>query len=152
MPPIQSGVDVMQLRSAALSDLAAIEALLRASNLPVAGVAAHLENFVVLVDPPAVTGCGGIEYYGDFALIRSIAVASDAQRNGHGRAIVARLIAACRAREVQSIGLLTTTAEDYFAGLGFVPVARKDVPRPLLASSQFQGVCPDAATAMLLAC
>nr|WP_057927096.1 arsenic resistance N-acetyltransferase ArsN2 [Burkholderia ambifaria] len=142
----------MQLRSAALSDLAAIEALLRASNLPVAGVAAHLEHFVVLADPPAVTGCGGIEYYGDFALIRSIAVASDAQRNGHGRAIVARLIAACRAREVQSIGLLTTTAEDYFAGLGFVPVARKDVPRPLLASSQFQGGCPDAATAMLLAC
>lgn len=142
----------MQLRSAALSDLAAIEALLRASNLPVVGVAAHLDNFVVLADPPDVAGCGGFEYYEGYALLRSIAVAAHAQRNGHGRAIVARLIAACRAREVRSIGLLTTTAEDYFAALGFVRVARKDVPRPLLASSQFQGVCPDAAMAMLLAC
>ncbi|WP_260436028.1 arsenic resistance N-acetyltransferase ArsN2 [Burkholderia sp. Bp9143] len=135
-----------------MADLAAIEALLRASNLPVAGVAEHLGNFIVLADPPDVTGCGGIEYYEDFALIRSIAVASHAQGNGLGRAIVARLIAACRARAVRSIGLLTTTAEDYFTGFGFVPVAREDVPRPLLASSQFQGVCPDAATAMLLAC
>ncbi|TGN94144.1 GNAT family N-acetyltransferase [Burkholderia sp. USMB20] len=142
----------MQLRSAALSDLAAIEALLRASNLPTAGVAEHLENFIVLADPPALTGCGGMEYHGDFVLIRSIAVAPRAQGSGVGRAIVARLIATCRARSVHAIGLLTTTAEDYFAGFGFVRVAREDVPRPLLASSQFQGVCPDAATAMLLAC
>ncbi|KWF81010.1 GCN5 family acetyltransferase [Burkholderia diffusa] len=142
----------MQLRSAVSSDLAAIEALLRASNLPVAGVAEHLEHFVVRVDPLGLSGCGGLEYHGDFALIRSIAVAPATQGNGVGRAIVARLIATCRARSVRSIGLLTTTAEDYFAGFGFVRVTRDDVPRPLLASSQFQRVCPDTATAMLLAC
>nr|WP_230957362.1 GNAT family N-acetyltransferase [Burkholderia territorii] len=103
-------------------------------------------------DPHGVSGCGGLEYHGDFALVRSIAVAPAARGHGVGRAIVARLIATCRARQVHSIGLLTTTAEDYFAGFGFVRVARDDVPRPLLASSQFQRVCPDTATAMLLAC
>ncbi|HHY6927878.1 TPA: arsenic resistance N-acetyltransferase ArsN2 [Burkholderia ambifaria] len=142
----------MHLRSAALSDLPSIEALLRASNLPTAGVAEHLGNFVVLADSLDVMGCGGIEYHGDFALIRSVAVVSHAHGNGFGSAIVERLIAACRARSVRSIGLLTTTAEDYFAGFGFVPVAREDVPGPLLASSQFRGVCPEAAIAMLLAC
>ncbi|MET3823435.1 amino-acid N-acetyltransferase [Burkholderia sp. PvR073] len=142
----------MQLRSAALSDLASIEALLRASNLPTAGVAEHLENFVVLANPPDLMGCGGIEYHEDCALIRSVAIVSHVHGNGLGSAIVERLIAACRARSVRSIGLLTTTAEDYFAGFGFVPVARQDVPAPLLASSQFRGVCPQTATAMLLAC
>ncbi|NIF43939.1 GNAT family N-acetyltransferase [Burkholderia sp. Tr-862] len=142
----------MQLRSAALSDLASIEALLRASNLPTAGVAEHLGNFVVLANPPDLIGCGGIEYHEDCALIRSVAIVSHARGNDLGSAIVERLIAACRARSVRSIGLLTTTAEDYFAGFGFVPVARQDVPGPLLASSQFRGVCPQTATAMLLAC
>jgi len=142
----------MQLRSAALSDLASIEALLRASNLPTAGVAEHLGNFVVLANPPDLIGCGGIEYHEDCALIRSVAIVSHARGNDLGSAIVERLIAACRARCVRSIGLLTTSAEDYFAGFGFVPVARQDVPAPLLASSQFRGVCPQTATAMLLAC
>ncbi|AOI67384.1 GCN5 family acetyltransferase [Burkholderia territorii] len=142
----------MQLRPAASSDLAAIDALLRASNLPVEGVAEYLQHFVVQADPQGLSGCGGLEYHGDFALLRSIAVAPAARGHGVGRAIVARLIATCRARQVHSIGLLTTTAEDYFAGFGFVRVARDDVPRPLLASSQFQRVCPDTATAMLLAC
>jgi len=142
----------MLLRSAALSDLSSIEALLRASSLPTAGVAEHLEHFVVLVDAANVIACGGIEYHGEFALIRSIVVASPVQGTGLGQAIVARLLAECHTRAVRSIGLLTTTAEDYFASFGFVPVARKDVPGPLLASGQFRGVCPDSATAMLMVC
>ncbi|KVG39711.1 GCN5 family acetyltransferase [Burkholderia ubonensis] len=142
----------MQFRSAAVSDLVSIEALLRASGLPTAGVAEHLTNFIVATDAENVVGCGGLEYHGDFALIRSIAVASEAKGNGLGKSIISRLLAECRARSVRSIGLLTTTAEDYFAGLGFVVIARKDVPGPLLASSQFQGVCPDAATTMLMDC
>ncbi|MGR3909040.1 arsenic resistance N-acetyltransferase ArsN2 [Burkholderia sp. SR8] len=142
----------MQLRPAISSDLPSIDRLLRASGLPTAGVVEHVKNFVVLADSAQLLGCGGIEYHGDFALIRSIAVASHAQRRGLGGAIVARLIAECRAHPVQSIGLLTATAERYFAAIGFVSVARTDVPAPLLASSQFQGVCPDAAIAMLMVC
>ncbi|WP_230205832.1 GNAT family N-acetyltransferase [Burkholderia cenocepacia] len=75
--------------------------------------------------------------------MRSIAVNEHVRRAGVGRMLVARLLEQCRARAVRSVGLLTTTAEDYFAGQGFVRVAREDVPEPLLASSQFQGVCPD---------
>lgn len=66
-----------------------------------------------------------------------------------GKAIVSRLLAQCRSREVEAVALLTTTAEDYFAKEGFMRVARNDVPHLLLASSQFQGVCPGSATVML---
>jgi amino-acid N-acetyltransferase len=141
----------MHLRSAVASDLAAIEALLEASNLPKDGVADHLNDFIVGIGPAGTVACGGVEYYAHFALIRSIAVAREARGAGLGKAIVARLLAQCRKRAVQSVALLTTTAEHYFIDLGFAPVARNEVPPPLLASSQFRGVCPSTATAMLKA-
>ncbi|MGU2445146.1 arsenic resistance N-acetyltransferase ArsN2 [Burkholderia cenocepacia] len=140
------------LRQATESDLTSIEALLRASGLPTAGVAVHLPHFVVAGGVSGIVGCGGIEFHGRHALIRSIAVVEHARRAGVGRLLVTRLLAQCRAHAVQSVGLLTTTAEDYFVRQGFVRIAREAVPEPLLASSQFQGVCPRSAVAMLMVC
>ncbi|MCA8106823.1 arsenic resistance N-acetyltransferase ArsN2 [Burkholderia sp. AU36459] len=140
------------LRQATESDLTAIDALLRASGLPTAGVAVHLPHFVVADAAAGIVGCGGIELHGRHALIRSIAVVEHARRAGVGRMLVARLLAECRARAVQSVALLTTTAEDYLVTQGFVRIAREAVPAPLLASSQFQGVCPGSAVAMLMIC
>jgi amino-acid N-acetyltransferase len=94
--------------------------------------------------------CGGVEYHGDFALIRSIAVAEHVRRSGLGKAILSRLLSDCRSHAVPSVVLLTTTAEGYFADNGFVRISRGEVPPPLLASSQFQGVCPASATTMLM--
>ncbi|MCA7949426.1 arsenic resistance N-acetyltransferase ArsN2 [Burkholderia seminalis] len=143
---------MVPVRQATESDLASIEARLRASGLPTEGVALSLPHFVVADAASGIVGCGGIEFHGRHALVRSIAVVEHARRAGVGRMLVARLLAQCRARTVRSIGLLTTTAEDYFAGHGFVRIARKDVPEPLLASSQFQGACPGSAVAMLMVC
>lgn len=140
----------MQLRAAAVSDLISIEALLRASDLPVAGVADHLSNFIVAADTGGVVACGGIEYHGSFALLRSIAVAVQARGAGLGNAIVSRLLEACRSHAVEAVALRTTTAETYFSRQGFVCIALSDVPGPLLSSGQFAGVCPASATVMLL--
>ncbi|AFQ49888.1 N-acetyltransferase GCN5 [Burkholderia cepacia GG4] len=84
-------------------------------------------------------------------VIRSVSVAEHLRRSGLGKSIVSYLLTACRTHAVPSVVLLTTTAEEYFAGHGFVRVARHEVPHPLPASSQFQGVCPGSATAMLKA-
>ncbi|WP_249744656.1 arsenic resistance N-acetyltransferase ArsN2 [Burkholderia pyrrocinia] len=143
------GIDAMQLRAAAVSDLVSIEVLLRACDLPVAGVVDHLPNFIVAADTGRIIACGGIEYHGDFALIRSIAVATQARGSGFGKAIVSRLLAACRSRSIEAVALRTTTAEDYFARQDFVRVQPGDVPRPLLSSGQFAGVCPASAIVML---
>lgn len=139
----------MHLRSAAAPDLTAIEALLEADDLPTIGVAEHLANFVVGEGSSGIIACGGVEYYGDFALMRSIVIARNARGVGLGKTIVDHLLAECRTRAIRSVALLTTTAEHYFAGQGFAPVARDEVPRPLLASSQCRGVCPTSATTML---
>ncbi|MDN7874947.1 arsenic resistance N-acetyltransferase ArsN2 [Burkholderia aenigmatica] len=139
----------MEIRPATVDDLASIEALLHQCGLPVIGVSDHLQNFVVAMDGSTMCGCGGIERYDDAALLRSIAVAEHARDAGLGQRIVSRLVAACHLLQVQSLVLLTTTAEDYFARLGFVCVARDDVPHLVRTSSQFQGVCPGSAVSML---
>ncbi|WP_175686441.1 arsenic resistance N-acetyltransferase ArsN2 [Burkholderia anthina] len=139
----------MEIRPATADDLSSIETLLHRCGLPVVGVGDHLQNFVVAKEDSTICGCGGIEHYGDAALLRSIAVAQQKRDSGLGQRIVSRLVAECRSREVRSLALLTTTAENYFARHGFVRVSRQDIPAPLLASRQLRGVCPDSATAML---
>ncbi|WP_415927178.1 arsenic resistance N-acetyltransferase ArsN2 [Burkholderia theae] len=109
----------------------------------------QLTSFVVASNTGSVVACGGLEYHGDFALLRSIAVAPQARSGGLGKTIVSWLLSQCETHAVQSVVLRTTTAEGYFTNLGFERVAREQAPRPLLASSQFQGVCPGSATAML---
>ncbi|MCA8091947.1 arsenic resistance N-acetyltransferase ArsN2 [Burkholderia anthina] len=139
----------MEIRPATVNDLASIEALLHRCGLPVVGVSDHVRNCVVAMEGSTMCGCGGFEHYGDAALLRSIAVAEHARGAGLGRRIVARSITAYRLLQVRSLVLLTTTAEDYFARLGFVCVARDDVPPLVRTSSQFQGVCPGSAVSML---
>ncbi|WP_069617801.1 arsenic resistance N-acetyltransferase ArsN2 [Burkholderia sp. A2] len=138
----------MEIRPATVDDLASIETLLCQCSLPVVGVRGHLQNFVVAMEGSTMCGCGGLENYGDVALLRSIAVAESLRGSGIGRVIVSRLVDECNTRNVRSLVLLTTTAEDYFADLGFVRVARGDVPPLALASTQFQGVCPGSAVSM----
>ncbi|RBL67738.1 GNAT family N-acetyltransferase [Pseudomonas sp. MWU13-2625] len=139
----------MEIRPATVDDLGSIEVLLRQCSLPVVGVSDHLQNFVVAMEGSTMCGCGGLEHYGDTALLRSIAVAEHARDSGLGQRIVSRLVAACHSLQVRSLVLLTTTAEHYFVRQGFVRVAREDVPPLVLASSQFQGVCPGSAVSMV---
>ncbi|CAB3771061.1 GNAT family N-acetyltransferase [Burkholderia puraquae] len=139
----------MEIRPATVNDLASIEALLHRCGLPVVGVSDHLQDFVVAMEGSTMCGCGGIERYGDAALLRSIAVAEHARDFGLGQRIVSRLVATCRSIQIRSLVLLTTTAEHYFTRHGFIRVARDQVPPLVLASSQFQGVCPGSAVSMV---
>ena len=139
----------MEIRPATVDDLASLEALLCQCGLPVVGVSDHLQNFMVAIENSTVCGCGGVEHYGDAALLRSIAVAEHARDSGLGQSIVSQLVATCHARHVRALVFLTTTAEAYFTRHGFVRIARGDVPPLVLASSQFQGVCTGSAVSML---
>ena len=51
-------------------------------------------------------------------------------------------------RGVGALYLLTTSAEGYFPRLGFVRVAREDLPGELDRSEQMRGACPVSASAM----
>jgi amino-acid N-acetyltransferase len=139
-----------ELRDARLSDWPAIAALLTARYLPLDGALDHLDRFVVIVDGEDTVGAGGLEIYGEHALLRSVAVAEGARNTGLGKRLVTRLAEKARRHGVTHLYLLTTNAEQYFIKLGFGELARADVPASIGQSRQFHGACPASATAMVL--
>jgi len=137
-------------RPATPADWPAIARLLEVSGLPTLGAEAHLAHFIVAEADGAVIGCIGAEIYGTDALLRSLAVAEVERGQGIADALEARLIAALKTRGVKRVGLLTETADRFFARRGFKPVARDELPSALRASEELKGACCAGATAMCM--
>lgn len=138
------------LRQANPADWPAVEALLRANKLPLDGAREHFGTYLVASAGGEVIGCVGSEVRGRLALLRSVAVAPGLQRQGIGRAMVAQMLQLAQRRDIEALYLLTTSAQAYFARLGFETVAPDQVPGVLKASAEFQGACPASAVAMKL--
>lgn len=138
------------VRRASPGDRAQVEALLRNAGLPLDGVGEHFARFYVAEREGKLVGAIGSERYDGVALLRSAAV-DDAERgSGVGTRLVEHLLDALRGEGVQSVWLLTTTAEAYFPRFGFCPVPRAEVPGALNASAELRGACPASAIVMSL--
>ena len=131
---------------AGAGDLPAVLELLRRCDLP-----ADLDNVadcLVARQGTALVGCVALERHGTDALLRSLAVGPEQRGEGLGRALVQRITRRARALGARRLWLLTTTAADYFATLGYARVERAGAPARLQASSQFASVCPSSAICM----
>jgi amino-acid N-acetyltransferase len=140
------------IRRAKNADLEAVSALLETAKLPLDGVAESFENFVVAegnwID---IVGAAGLEVYGRFSLLRSVVVAPGWQGYGVGRALTGEILSRARARNIDEVFLLTTTAENFFPSFGFQRIERADLPPELEQSAELTGACPASATVMKLA-
>ena len=137
-------------RAASLADLPEIVELLTASGLPVAGVEAHIDAFLLARQEGSLAGCSGLERYGETALLRSVAVAEPYRGKGLARKLIAQLISVAQAEGIESMLLLTKTAAPYFEQFGFRTISRAEVPAAVQCSVQFQGACPASVTVMRL--
>src|SRR5919205_4083073 len=97
----------VSVRPATDRDLPAIERLLTASSLPLAGVAENLESFVVAESGGELVGVAGLELCCNNALLRSVAVDPAWRGHGVGRQLVARVIAEAESRGTRALYLLT---------------------------------------------
>lgn len=140
----------LDLRRAASTDWPDIEHLLLAAGLPLDGARDHIDQFVVGDIDGELACAGGFEVYGADALLRSVAVAEDMRGSGCGRQLIDLLTQECLQLGVTRLFLLTTTATEYFARLGFAIVDRADIPAAVRLSREFQGACPASATAMAI--
>jgi amino-acid N-acetyltransferase len=137
-------------RVASLADLPNIVELLSASGLPVAGVEAHIDSFLLALQGGSLAACAGLERYGPTALLRSVAVAKTHRGNGLAQKLVAQLIGIARADGIESVLLLTTTAGAFFERFGFRTISRAEAPAAVQCSVEFQGACPASASVMRL--
>lgn len=122
--------------------------LLTTEKLPVADLPAQLENFIVATEGNEVTGVAGLEIYGNYGLLRSLAVDKANRSKGVAAHLLTGIEEAAAAKNLEGIYLLTETAADYFNAKGYEHIARMDIPEEIKASSQFSYVCPDSAIAM----
>ncbi|MER2606549.1 MAG: arsenic resistance N-acetyltransferase ArsN2 [Siculibacillus sp.] len=129
-----------------------LSAALRAEGLPVADLDAPDQRFFVGLDDGAPRVWGGWSGRGEDRLLRSVVVAPSARGRGLSRALVEALAAAAAEDGARRLWLLTTSAADVFARLGWSRVERAEVPPNLLAHPQFAGLCPASAACMVRDC
>jgi amino-acid N-acetyltransferase len=87
-------------------------------------------------------GVVGLEIYGNDALLRSLAVDPAARGRGCAGALIAQAEQYAQQRGVRRIYLLTTSAADFFARLGYKRLERDEAPGAIRATSEFAALCP----------
>jgi amino-acid N-acetyltransferase len=97
----------------------------------------------------AIVGVIGLEAYGRAALVRSLAVEPAFRGRGIAGELNALIFGLAQRLGVDELYLLTLTASDYFAKLGFQRVNRDDVPESIQATNEFRLLCPQTAVCMM---
>lgn len=137
------------IRPARPEDVPAIEVLLASSGLTAVAIAASRERFLV-ADRNGIAGVVGSEYVPGAVLLRSLAVAPAARKAGVAAALMDEALARAEAAGSAVAYLFTNTAAGYFAGRGFAPVERGDVPQAFLDNPAVSTCC-SSCVAMKLA-
>jgi amino-acid N-acetyltransferase len=139
----------LHVELARASDADAIRTLLLEAELPVDDLAGRpLEHFLVVRDGAHLVGTVGLDFAGDAALLRSLAVAPRARTHGLGRELVVAAENLAWQRGAKALYLLTTTAEKFFARHGYRPARRAEAPAAIAAMPQFAGICPSSSAFM----
>jgi amino-acid N-acetyltransferase len=138
-------------RKATAADTPAIQALLEQSKLPTESVGGDVTEFFLAESEGVLIGVAGFEYYGDDALLRSVAVPAHLQSEGIGSQLVDWMLHHAREQNIGRIVLLTETAEKFFRKKGFLVVDRATIRNDALRqSSEFSHVCPSSSTTMTM--
>lgn len=147
--PAPAGKAARRLRLAVQSDVPSIRTLLRSLKLPTEDLheAPGLKLWVVK-EGRTLLGVVGLERYGAAALLRSLGVHPRFQGRGVATELLAAVEEAARNDWVEVLVLLTTTAERFFARLGYDVVDRTYVPEELGQSAEFLSLCPATAICM----
>lgn len=136
------------IRAATTADHTAIRGLLLDANLPVEDLDGSDIAFLVAATPAGIVGAIGLQACGTAGLLRSLVVLPAQRGDGIGVALVHALEQRAQRQGIHQLVLLTQTAEQFFARLGYAPVARGDVPMALQTTAEFSALCPASATCM----
>ncbi|TYP59875.1 GNAT family N-acetyltransferase [Thermosediminibacter litoriperuensis] len=136
-------------RKARPKDFETLKNILETVGLGTGGIDEHLDNFMVAEEGDTILATGGLEIYGDAAIIRSVAVLPEFQHQGIGDGLVRALINYGDRRGVSRIYLFTRGAAGFFEKFGFKAVELKDLDEKCKKSLQFN-ICSCSAVLMRL--
>jgi amino-acid N-acetyltransferase len=122
--------------------------LVEGAGLPLDGLDAHPATTLVARRDGRIVGSAALEIHAGGALLRSVAVDASLRGEGLGLRLTNAALDLAGRTGAPAVYLLTTTAEDFFARLGFARIARAEVPEAVRRSVEFVSACPSSAVAM----
>lgn len=133
------------------AELELVKQFLRNNNLPAEDITLANSYYLGYYNTHEVlVGSGGLEFYHDLALLRSLAVSQEIRGQQLGKEIVDQLLKEARQKNVREVYLLTQSASFFFQKMGFKPIDRKRVPEAIRNSGEFATVCSPAAEVLML--
>ena len=136
---------MIEIERAGAADRPAVEALLTANGLPLAGLELAAELTLIASADGAVVGCAAIEPHGSLGLLRSVCVAENERGTGLGRRLVAEAESLARSAGIAELYLLTAPAFAWFPRLDYETANRASAPAARTTSPELAGACPDSA-------
>jgi amino-acid N-acetyltransferase len=127
-------------RAAVSADVPRLAELIAAASLPPLFIEEYLGGFIAAERAGTVIACGGVEFYGESAVIRSVVVDPEAQGLGLGRRIAEQLMDKIREHGGADIYLVTADALPFWQHMGFSELSFDDWAEDPRACWQFQFV------------
>ena len=140
----------MQTALKPAGDQTAVYNLLAACELPYQDITpSKLGQFWTLRDGDSVVGVVGLELYGNIGLLRSLAVLTRYRGRGLGSELLSKAEERARSQGIETLYLLTTTADEFFVRRGYERVERDSAPDAIKETAEFRSLCPDSAVCMV---
>ncbi len=139
---------LVTLRNLTPPDMPAARALLASSELPTDDIDDPAITFIGAFHGTELVGIVGLQDCGGTGLLRSLAVTAHHRAQGIARQLCERVFEMASERKLESLWLLTTSAQDYFMRHAFEAVPRDSAPDTVRATAQFASLCPSSAHVM----
>ena len=110
---------------------------------------ADVEHFLMVRDGTEVVGLVGLEIKADCALLRSLAVKKDYRNKGLATLLVDKIEEHARTLNINTLYLLTLTAEAFFNKHEFKRTGREMAPLGIQSTAEFKDLCPASAAFMV---
>ena len=127
-----TGMADVHVRPASPNDLSAVKDLLAESDLPLDGVSESLGSFVVADRGGKIIGVAGLEECGEYALLRSAAVAPEWRGHGISKLLIEQCLDTARSWNAKKITLYSNsqlqTALNLYKKYGFYHIANENSP------------------------
>lgn len=122
--------------------------LLNENALPTTDLPKQQVRLFGITENNKLSGCVGIEVFGEYALLRSLASSSSSRGKGLGKLLTKKVEAIAKEEGVKKLFLLTETAENFFKRINYSAIERASVPDVIKQTTEFSELCPSTAVAM----
>jgi amino-acid N-acetyltransferase len=109
----------------------------------------QLKHFLLGWNGPKLVAVIGLEIKNHNALLRSLAVDADYRNRGIATRLVGKIEDYAKSSGVDTIYLLTMTAQAFFEKCGYRQVARDSAPIGIQETTEFRNLCPASAICMV---